>query len=150
MAPRRLATETKKLRGTYEASRETHIAERVRLLVAIDPPAGLDADVKREWQTHMRLLVLNGAASPADLRAFLALCQAAALCERSYKLARDAGPGMKTEAGGLKAHPAWSGWTAASSLYFRWCSAFGLVPHAAQGMAALPAPKTPGRLSVVA
>jgi hypothetical protein len=150
MAPRRVPNATKRLRGTYEKNKDTatYTGERVRLTEIVPPPANVDADVRHEWRLHMELLLLTGVAAPSDLRSFLALCQSAALCERSYQEARKSGPTVLGAEGNEKPAPAWTGWLAANAAYLRWARAFSLVPAA--GLPALPMPRQGGKLEVVA
>src|SRR5690242_12442221 len=110
MARPKVPIATKRLRGTFERSKDTPVytgaGERVRITQPIDPPAGLHATIAKEWRTHMQLLAVAGTASPADLRAFLSLCQAAVTCDVAYKAAIESGPVALTSEGSEKASPA--------------------------------------------
>jgi hypothetical protein len=149
MAPPRLPTATKKLRGTYEAHRDApRDVGRYRLTEAVPPPPGVGKDMQREWMLHMSMCLASGVIATTDLRSFTALVEAAVLSNRAYREAAAAGPIVESERG-CKTSPQWSAWVAASGVYRGWCREFGLTPGAAQHVAQASLPKT-GRPTLVA
>lgn len=103
----------------------------------VPAPKELDAEAKREWTTHMALLVQAGTISATDLRAMVTLAKVAALCEKSYALASGSSPVVRTKEG-IKQNPAWQAFSDTASLYLRWCDRFGLVPMGARMLPQLP------------
>jgi hypothetical protein len=150
MAPPRLSPATKRLRGTFEASRDAPIITgRYRLTEPVAPPDGADKETQREWALHMSLAIAAGTISVTDLRSFAALTEAAVLSARAYRAALKSGPIVQSERG-CKTAPQWSAWIAASGVYRQWCMQFGLTPMSGRMMPSLPAPKTATKLAVVA
>jgi hypothetical protein len=138
------------LRNTYEASRDVpREAGRYRVTTPLPPPDKADNEMQREWSLHMQLCIAAGTLAATDLRSFTALVEAAVLSAKAYREAVKAGPIMFGDRG-CKTSPQWSAWVAASTLYRAWCREFALTPSAAQHVTPLPAPKTPGKLRVVA
>jgi hypothetical protein len=57
----------KKLRGTYEASRDVPANPgRIRLSTPIEPPGDLDKVAQSEWQLHMQLCLQAGTLAVTD------------------------------------------------------------------------------------
>lgn len=149
MAPPRLPAGAKKLRGTYEASRDApRDVGRYRLTAPLPPPDRADKDMQREWQLHMQLCIAAGTLAATDLRSFTALVEAAVLSANAYREAVKAGPITYGERG-CKTSPQWSAWVAASGIYRGWCREFGLTPSAAQHVPQATPPRS-GTLAVVA
>jgi hypothetical protein len=141
MAPPRLSRETKRLRGTFVATREpSAMAGRYRLTEPVPPPDGMDRETQREWILHMSLAVAAGTLSATDLRSFAAMVEAAVLSARGFRAALKSGPIIQGERG-CKTAPQWTAWMAASNVYRQWCAAFGLTPMAARQVPMLPPAK---------
>ena len=150
MAPPRLTPEMKRLRGTFEASRDAPpVTGRYRLTKPVPPPDGADKETQREWTLHMSLAIAAGTISATDLRSFAALVEAAVLIARAYRAALKAGPVARSPRGS-KCAPAWTAWLATSGVYRQWCMQFALTPMSGRMLAPLPEPKTVTKLTVVA
>lgn len=136
----RLSVAEKKLRGTYERSRdEPRTAGRMRLTAPIDPPAGMDRAARGEWAVHMSLAVSAGTLSHTDLRGFQALVEAATLTARAYRAAMRVGPIARGDRGS-KVSPEWQAWGAAVSKYTALLDRFGLTPASGRLLPQLPVP----------
>jgi phage terminase small subunit len=134
----RTPVELKKLRGTYEASRDAQVNPgRVRLTVAIDPPDDLDKDAKAEWRLHMALCLQAGTLATTDLRALRLLAETAVMVSRAYRMALKVGPVSHGDRGS-KVSPEWQAWVSSNARYTALLDRFGLTPVAAKQMPQLP------------
>jgi hypothetical protein len=142
MARPRLSDETKKLRGTLEASRTAAalVHGRAALTEPLPPPSGLGHEGRLQWRLHMLQCCAAGTISPINLRTFQALVEAAVLRQKAYRLAMEQGPTAPTADGGSKQSAAWLAFLNADAAYLRWATAFGLTPRAGANLPQLPAP----------
>jgi hypothetical protein len=136
----RMGDRARKLRGTYEASRNeaSAIRGRVALTEILPPPDDLDPLAQREWRIHIIQAIGAGTVGHVNLAAFRALTEAAALRSRAYRRALREGPVRSTAAGSTKSNAAWVAFLAADTNYQRWMAAFGLTPKSAANLPRLP------------
>jgi len=89
----RMGDQARKLRGSYEASRNmaSLIRGRVALTEILPPPDDLDRAAWYEWRIHMLQAVAAGTISHTNLAAFRALIEGAALRRRAYNRALNPG-----------------------------------------------------------
>jgi phage terminase small subunit len=128
----------KKLRGTYEASRDAPANPgRIRLTTPIEPPGDLDKAAQSEWQLHMQLCLQAGTLAVTDLRALRLLAETAVMVSRAYQAAMKTGPVSHGDRGS-KVSPEWQAWTTSHARYTALLDRFGLVPMSARQVPMLP------------
>lgn len=137
---RKLSAKAKQLRGTYRKPKQASVGTP-RITREIEPPRDLDADHRRLWRMHMRLLVMNGRAATCDLAAFDQMIRCARATELAHAAAMAGGPTEPGARGGeVKSSSAWRVWLMTQKQYHDWLAAFGLLPRSRSGMPFLPAP----------
>ena len=96
----RMGDQARKLRGSYEASRNmaSLIRGRVALTEILPPPDDLDRAAWYEWRIHMLQAVAAGTISHTNLAAFRAL--RLTVKERPRPIAQAAQPGSPTASPG--------------------------------------------------
>ena len=135
----RLTDDAKRLRGTLHKRPVPASIGTPRLARPIAAPKDMDPELRRQWRTHMAMVVATGRASSVDLLAFVELIRAAQLVAVAFVEAIAEGPTVPAEKGQTKTGSAWRAYLIASHNYRTWLSVFGLTPRGRQAIRQLPA-----------